>query len=362
MSNKIRVSQSGSGAPTSVTPDFIGEFYLNETNGDVYKAFGTSSGNWYKIPVLDASGNLSATNLSGTNTGDQTNVNGSSGSCTGNAATATKLAATKNINGVAFDGSADITIATGAIPVTSIAVSTTAAVNNAYVITGGTTIVTLPAVCAVGDKVIVTNQGNLVPTSAKIVPATGDTIGRVTYGYNDVDSTGYIALQKYSTIELVCVVANTTWLMLSGSGGYSVKYNSTATSEYSDITRGIGYNVVKPLTLAVDTTLDGSNTSSSGITVIKANKGTLLVLTLSGSDSYAGQIVKVIGVGAGGWKIAQGATSCQIFFGSKATTSGTGGYLQSTEAHNCIELYCNECDGMSSQWTVISSVGNITIV
>ncbi len=35
-------------------------------------------------------------------------------STTGNAATATKLAATKNINGVAFDGSADITIATTA--------------------------------------------------------------------------------------------------------------------------------------------------------------------------------------------------------------------------------------------------------
>ena len=41
--------------------------------------------------------------ITGTNTGDQTNI-------TGNAATATKLATAKNINGVAFDGSADITI------------------------------------------------------------------------------------------------------------------------------------------------------------------------------------------------------------------------------------------------------------
>lgn len=46
----------------------------------------------------------------GTNTGDQTNVSGSSGSCTGNAATATKLAATKTINGIAFDGSANVSI------------------------------------------------------------------------------------------------------------------------------------------------------------------------------------------------------------------------------------------------------------
>ena len=43
------------------------------------------------------------TALSGTNTGDQTSV-------TGNAGTATKLATPRNINGVAFDGSANITI------------------------------------------------------------------------------------------------------------------------------------------------------------------------------------------------------------------------------------------------------------
>ena len=47
--------------------------------------------------------NGAVANLSGTNTGDQTTI-------TGNAGTATKLAATKNINGVAFDGSGDITV------------------------------------------------------------------------------------------------------------------------------------------------------------------------------------------------------------------------------------------------------------
>ena len=54
-----------------------------------------------------SSGVLTSTNFTGALTG---NVSGSSGSCTGNAATATKLAATKTINGVAFDGSANITV------------------------------------------------------------------------------------------------------------------------------------------------------------------------------------------------------------------------------------------------------------
>ena len=43
------------------------------------------------------------------------NTTGSSGSCTGNAATATKLAATKTIAGVAFDGSANISLNNNAI-------------------------------------------------------------------------------------------------------------------------------------------------------------------------------------------------------------------------------------------------------
>jgi hypothetical protein len=47
--------------------------------------------------------NSAVANLSGTNTGDQTTISG-------NAATATKLERAININGVAFDGSGDITI------------------------------------------------------------------------------------------------------------------------------------------------------------------------------------------------------------------------------------------------------------
>ena len=45
----------------------------------------------------------------------QTNVSGSSGSCTGNSATATTLQTARTINGVSFDGSADITITAVAV-------------------------------------------------------------------------------------------------------------------------------------------------------------------------------------------------------------------------------------------------------
>lgn len=50
---------------------------------------------------LTATGNISAANLSGTNTGDQTTI-------TGNAGTATALQTARNIQGVSFNGTADI--------------------------------------------------------------------------------------------------------------------------------------------------------------------------------------------------------------------------------------------------------------
>lgn len=50
-----------------------------------------------------AVGTVTGSNLSGTNTGDQTNI-------TGNAGTATALQTARNINGVAFDGTASITV------------------------------------------------------------------------------------------------------------------------------------------------------------------------------------------------------------------------------------------------------------
>ncbi len=52
-------------------------------------------------------------------------ITGSSSSTTGNAATATKLAASKNINGVAFDGSADITVTAAAGTLTGATLNST---------------------------------------------------------------------------------------------------------------------------------------------------------------------------------------------------------------------------------------------
>jgi hypothetical protein len=104
-------------------------------------------------------------NLSGTNTGDQINI-------TGNAATATKLAATKNINGVAFDGSSDITITAvanaGTLSGTTLNASVTgSSLTSVGTITTGTWNATTIGIAKGGTNT------NAVPTAGAIVYGNG---------------------------------------------------------------------------------------------------------------------------------------------------------------------------------------------
>ncbi len=73
----------------------------------------TSTGNATVLgsfTIAQLSAAISNASISGNNTGDQTNVSGSAGSCTGNAATATTLETARDIGGVSFNGSASINL------------------------------------------------------------------------------------------------------------------------------------------------------------------------------------------------------------------------------------------------------------
>ena len=87
------------------------------------------------------------------------------------------------------------------------------------------------------------------------------------------------------------------------------------------------------------------------------NKSTLLTLTLP-STAAVGSVLRVSGMTASGWKIAQNASGV-IHFGKTDTTVGVTGYIQSTLARDAVELICCVAD---NEWNVLSSVGNITIV
>jgi len=88
-----------------------------------------------------------------------------------------------------------------------------------------------------------------------------------------------------------------------------------------------------------------------------ANNAGLVTLTLP-TTSALGSVIEVVGKGAGGWRIAQNASGI-IHFGNINTTTGTGGYLQSTLTYDAIRIVCTVAD---TEWTVLSVQGNITVI
>ena len=132
------------------------------------------------------------------------------------------------------------------------------------------------------------------------------------------------------------LTAGTGIAITSATGAITI--NSTGVGTWVDETS-------TPVTMATNT----GYTSDDGATPV--------VFTLP-VTSAIGDYVEINGKGAGFWTIAQ-ATSQQINFGNKATTSGAGGSLASTLQFDNVRLRCLTA---STIWTVVSSQGNLTVV
>jgi len=99
-----------------------------------------------------------------------------------------------------------------------------------------------------------------------------------------------------------------TWIPMSGGGG------------------GLTYT---PIT---------SSQTASINTIYGANSSSLIVLTLP-TVAPAGSIISVVGIGSGGWRIAQ-PSGVTINVGSQPSTTGTSGTVSSTNRYDSIQLIC----------------------
>jgi hypothetical protein len=87
-----------------------------------------------------------------------------------------------------------------------------------------------------------------------------------------------------------------------------------------------------------------------------ANKAGLLTLTLPAASAL-GDSLQIIGQGAGGWRIAQGAGQ-SIRFAGLITTAGAGGHIDSTNQYDVMTLRCVVANTI---WQVVNSVGNFEV-
>lgn len=85
-----------------------------------------------------------------------------------------------------------------------------------------------------------------------------------------------------------------------------------------------------------------------------ANNAAQVLFTMNATN--LGDAAKIVGFGAGGWKLVPSGS--QRFFLGNAATTVTTGYLESTNAGDCIELIALS----STQIIVVNVIGDITVV
>lgn len=153
------------------------------------------------------------------------------------------------------------------------------------------------------------------------------------------------ALETITTPDSVVVVPsagninflNGSSMTVTGSGN-NITFNATG--------GGIAWNNVTGTTQSL--VINNGYTTANG---------SVTTLTLPATAVY-GSVISVVGVGNGGWIIAQNAGQ-KIYFGNDATTLGVTGSLQSANSRDVATLLCVVAD---TDFEVIDSIGNITFV
>jgi hypothetical protein len=88
-----------------------------------------------------------------------------------------------------------------------------------------------------------------------------------------------------------------------------------------------------------------------------ANNASQVIFTLP-ATAAVGSEIQIVGVGAGGWRIAQAASQV-IHYGNLDTTVGTGGRIDSSLRRDTINIKCTVAN---LEWTVTQNVGNQDVV
>lgn len=155
----------------------------------------------------------------------------------------------------------------------------------------------------------------------------------------------------------------------SGTDGQILISSSAGAPAWSTITAGTNISI----TNAANSITINSTGGSGGVTwnyvtgttqAMAVGQGYLVnnvaqvVLTLPVTAAQL-TVMRVKGMGAGGWKIAQNAGQFIGWDETDNTTTGITGYLESTDDFDAVEIICTTADTV---WQILTTKGNVTVV
>jgi len=295
--------------------------------------------------------NTAVANLTGTNTGDQTTI-------FGNAGTATKLASPRDINGVAFDGSGNITVTADAGTLTGTTLKST--VTGSSLTSVGTLAnltVTNPIAGSITGNAATATLASIVTTNANL---TGDvtSIGNAATIANNAVTTATIANGAITDEKIIDVAATKiTGTLAVANGG-----TGASTQNFVDLT--------------TDQTIAGTKTFSSNISVngvsvgigsgaISSNTaigGSALSKNTTGSNNTANGVYALVNNTTGSNNSAQGIYALEMnTTGSHNTSNGMYALSSNTigEYNTSIGLHALSSNTTGSYNTAIGFNANV---
>ncbi len=272
---------------------------------------------------------------------------GFTGALTGNASTATKLAATKNINGVAFDGSADITIAADANTLTGTTLASNV-VNSSLTSVGtitsgvwsGTAIAIAKGGTGATTKTAAFDALSPMTTSGDIIyggsSGTGTRLAKGTDGQLLTLASGVPAWTTLSAVTSLGTFTTTSYaaggtisgstLTLSAADGTNPGLVSTAAQTFAGAKTFTSVLTVNPTS---SSTLDGAAMSITGQSTTGSTKvgGVIAVTAGNGGTGGNGGAINLTG-GTGGTNANGG--DINIKGGTAGVANATGGNIKLT--------------------------------
>lgn len=149
---------------------------------------------------------------------------------------------------------------------------------------------------------------------------------------------GYVAWLTGNTLDRTAAT-----ILASSNAGAAVNFSAGTKHVWLDAPANLLDRIMQPEEIT------GTTATMVPNRTYVANNASQVVLTLP-DTAPVGSRIKVIGKGAGGWKIAQNASEL-IRYRGLATTTGTGGYIQSLNDEDVVELVCVVAN---TEWTVVA--------